>query len=65
MNKITQEPIATSATANKLPSSPYVAKRIAELAAATSELDSLSPNQVDTVMRAVVFGDSKRENHAL
>jgi integrase len=36
---------------------PYVAKRIAELAAAMPELDALSPDQVDTVMRAVVFGE--------
>jgi hypothetical protein len=40
---------------------PHVARRIAELAAAMPELDSLSPDQVDTVMKAVVFGELTAE----
>ena len=48
-------------TRNKTPSPPHVAKRIAELAAAMPELDSLSPEQVDTVMRAVVYGELTAE----
>lgn len=40
---------------------PHVAARIAELAAAMPELDELSPDQVDTVMKAVVFGELTAE----
>src|SRR5208283_4313034 len=39
----------------------HVARRIAELAAAMPELDELSPDQVDTVMKAVIFGELTAE----
>ena len=41
--------------------SAHFATRIAELAAAMPELDDLSPDQVDTVMKAVVFGELTAE----
>lgn len=39
----------------------HVTKRIAELAAAMPELDDLSPEQVDTIMRSVIFGELTAE----
>ena len=46
---------------SRKPAHARVAARIAELAAAMPELDDLSPDQVETVMKAVVFGELTAE----
>ncbi|MGO8792608.1 MAG: tyrosine-type recombinase/integrase [Terriglobia bacterium] len=51
----------TSVTPAGKSASSHVAQRIAELAAAMPELEDLSPEQVDTVMKAVVFGELAAE----
>ncbi len=43
------------------PGAAHVATRIAELAAAMPELEDLSPEQVETVMKAVIFGELAAE----
>ena len=59
MNSDKVDPPSLSSPAG--PSTTHVARRIAELAAAMPELEDLSPEQVDTVMKAVVFGELAAE----
>lgn len=55
------EPPAFSVVPLASQNTKHVAKRIAEIAAAMPELEDLSPEQVDTIMKAVVFGELTAE----